>query len=255
MALIVIDVVTLSSGFRRTEVMSSRRDRDADLADLAFGERVIGVVSHLRRQVERHREAGLARRAGSDSARSIPRPGVAGVLAHRPNGRGTSWLHAAGEGVFAGKPSRSCSSQPARSSAVYAGGRGCANRSNTALRRAPLERLLRVMARHSSADSLTPALATVIQRFERTAPLYSACGRIAGSVGALRPRTSTTMCSDPTGCLPIGRQRRRLWLPRRRRPRARAPLWPGPRVVSWAIVPYAIEDRCRTAHASLAARE
>ena len=35
-------------------------DRHADLADLAAGELVVGVVAGLRRQVERHREAGLA---------------------------------------------------------------------------------------------------------------------------------------------------------------------------------------------------
>ena len=34
-------------------------DRDADLADLALRHRVVGVVAHLRRQVEGDREAGL----------------------------------------------------------------------------------------------------------------------------------------------------------------------------------------------------
>ena len=35
-------------------------DRDADLADLAAGEGVVGVIAGLRRQVEGDREAGLA---------------------------------------------------------------------------------------------------------------------------------------------------------------------------------------------------
>src|SRR4051794_28091275 len=37
-------------------------DRYADLADLTFRQHVIGVVSSLRRQIERDREAGLALR-------------------------------------------------------------------------------------------------------------------------------------------------------------------------------------------------
>jgi hypothetical protein len=61
------------------------RDRDADAADLAgrFGR--VRVVAHLRRQVERHREARLA------LLEQVPEPAVrllgggeAGVLAHRP---------------------------------------------------------------------------------------------------------------------------------------------------------------------------
>src|SRR4051794_30520181 len=37
-------------------------DRDADLADLAAGKLVVGVVAGLRRQVEGDRQAGLAAR-------------------------------------------------------------------------------------------------------------------------------------------------------------------------------------------------
>ena len=43
-----------------------RVDGHADLADLALGAGVVGVVAHLRRQVEGARQAGLAgRRAGT----------------------------------------------------------------------------------------------------------------------------------------------------------------------------------------------
>ena len=40
--------------------VAEMRDRHADLADLAFGERVVAVVAGLGRQIEGDREAGLA---------------------------------------------------------------------------------------------------------------------------------------------------------------------------------------------------
>ena len=40
--------------------VAERVDRDADLADLALGELVVGVEPHLGREVERDREPGLA---------------------------------------------------------------------------------------------------------------------------------------------------------------------------------------------------
>ncbi len=62
-----------------------RVDRHTDLADLALGAGVIGVVAHLRRQVERTRQAGLA------GVQQEVEPLVGGrrvaetrVLAHRP---------------------------------------------------------------------------------------------------------------------------------------------------------------------------
>ena len=61
------------------------RDRHADPADLPFGVGRIGVVAHLGRQVERHRQPGLA------LLEEVPEAPVgllggreAGVLAHRP---------------------------------------------------------------------------------------------------------------------------------------------------------------------------
>ena len=60
-------------------------DRDADLADLAAGEHVVGVVAGLGRQVEGDREAGLA--LGEVAAVELvraPGVGVAGVGAHDP---------------------------------------------------------------------------------------------------------------------------------------------------------------------------
>ena len=60
-------------------------DRDADLADLAAGEDVVGVVAGLGRQVEGDREAGLALRqvAAVELVRAL-RVGMAGVGAHHP---------------------------------------------------------------------------------------------------------------------------------------------------------------------------
>ena len=60
-------------------------DRDADLADLAAGEDVVGVVAGLGGQVEGDREAGLA--LGEVAAVELvgaPGVGVAGVGAHHP---------------------------------------------------------------------------------------------------------------------------------------------------------------------------
>ena len=74
--LIVIDVVTFSSGrpAKQQSHVLDRVDRDTDLADLALGARVVGVVAHLCGQVERARQPGLAGvRAGSGSARSSTR--------------------------------------------------------------------------------------------------------------------------------------------------------------------------------------
>ena len=62
-----------------------RVDRDARPTDLAVGDGVVGVVAELRREVEGHREAGLAAREQRVEARvrllggAEPR-----VLAHRP---------------------------------------------------------------------------------------------------------------------------------------------------------------------------
>ena len=60
-------------------------DRDADLADLAAGEDVVGVIAGLGRQVEGDREAGLA--LGEVAAVELVRAarvGVPGVGAHHP---------------------------------------------------------------------------------------------------------------------------------------------------------------------------
>ena len=87
MALIVIEVFISVSGMSVEEPahLAEVRDRDADLADLAAAERVVGVVAGLRRQVEGHRETGLAlgqvgavERVGRRSRR------VAGVRPHDP---------------------------------------------------------------------------------------------------------------------------------------------------------------------------
>ena len=60
-------------------------DRHADLADLADGELVVGVVAGLRRQVEGDRQAGLPLRQVAPVQRvGLGRRGVAGVGAHDP---------------------------------------------------------------------------------------------------------------------------------------------------------------------------
>ena len=61
-ALIVIEVFIPASGMsvEQRPHVADVADRDADLADLAAGERVVGVVAGLGRQVEGDRQAGLA---------------------------------------------------------------------------------------------------------------------------------------------------------------------------------------------------
>ncbi len=86
--------------------VGERRDRDPDPADLALGGRRVGVVAHLGRQVEGHRQAGLA------LVQEVAEPLVgllggreAGVLAHRPEPAAVHRrLDAAGERVLAGAP-------------------------------------------------------------------------------------------------------------------------------------------------------
>ena len=59
------DLVERDAGEQHAHVVD-RVDGHADLADLALGPRVVGVVAHLRRQVEGARQAGLAgARAGT----------------------------------------------------------------------------------------------------------------------------------------------------------------------------------------------
>ena len=74
--LIVIETVTSSSGTPSSRIsMSAQRGHpDAALAELAGGDRFVGVVAHQRRQVEGHAQASLA--VGEQvegSARSSPR--------------------------------------------------------------------------------------------------------------------------------------------------------------------------------------
>ena len=64
-------------------------DRDADAADLAARQRVVGVAPHLRRQIERDREPGLPLReqvacsARFDSA-AVPKPAYWRIVQSRP---------------------------------------------------------------------------------------------------------------------------------------------------------------------------
>ena len=78
-----------------------RVDRDPHLADLAVRDRGVGVVSHLRRQVEGDRQAG---RPGLDQLLEAPvglrGAGESGVLPHRPGTFGVHRrIHAAGKWI------------------------------------------------------------------------------------------------------------------------------------------------------------
>ena len=86
-ALIVIDVETLSSGMsveQRVHVLDAV-DRDADTADLALRARRIRVDPHLRREIERDAQPGLA---GVEQVVEAPirlrRRPESGVLPHGP---------------------------------------------------------------------------------------------------------------------------------------------------------------------------
>ena len=80
-------------------------DGHADAADLALRERVVGVVAHLRRQVERDAEAGHAlRQQVAVAAVRLRRGPEPGVLPHRPQAAAVhGGLDPAGEGVLAGE--------------------------------------------------------------------------------------------------------------------------------------------------------
>jgi hypothetical protein len=108
-ALIVIDVDTLSSGMRE-EVLHvlQGRDRDADLAGLALCDRGVGIVAHLRRQVEGHREARLSLVEQEAIALvRLRRRAEAGVLPHRPQARPVAGrMHPARERKLARRPGR-----------------------------------------------------------------------------------------------------------------------------------------------------
>ena len=90
-ALIVIDVETLSSGMpsSSTCMSSTRVDRDADATDFAERARRIGVDAHLRRQVERDATARSARRradggSARSSRRAVPKPAYCRIVQSRP---------------------------------------------------------------------------------------------------------------------------------------------------------------------------
>ena len=84
--------------------VGERVDGDADLADLGVGDRVVGVVADLRRQVEGDGEAGLALREQElEALVGLLGGAEAGVLAHGPEAAAVHGrLDAAREGVLAG---------------------------------------------------------------------------------------------------------------------------------------------------------
>ena len=85
--------------------IGERGDRDADLPHLPGDPRIVRVVAHLGREIERHREPGLAvgKEVAIAGVRFLGRA-EAGVLPHRPEAPPVHRrLHAAGERRLTGK--------------------------------------------------------------------------------------------------------------------------------------------------------
>ena len=106
--LIVIDVLTLSSGMAVEQYLHVREiaDRHARPPHLADGQRVVRVVARLRRQVEGDAQPGLAfvKQVAIAPVRLLRRREPR-VLSHRPDAAPVHvGLHAAGVGVFARIP-------------------------------------------------------------------------------------------------------------------------------------------------------
>ena len=100
-ALIVIDVFISPSGMPSNSVshLAEVRDRHADLADLAPGEDVVGVVAGLGREVERDRQPGLPLgrlvRYSSFDARADECPEYVRISHGRSATRGNSTIRSA----------------------------------------------------------------------------------------------------------------------------------------------------------------
>jgi hypothetical protein len=96
-------------------------DRDADAAHLPLGLRALGVVAHLGRQVERHRQAGLALlEEVAEAPVGLLGGREPGVLAHRPQPAAIHRrLDAPRERVLPGPPEVAILVQPAVSAGVY----------------------------------------------------------------------------------------------------------------------------------------
>ena len=94
-----------------------RIDRDADPPDLACGQRMVRVVAHLRRQIERDAQTGHPLRQQMPiSAIRLCRGAEPGVLPHRPEPAAVHrWLDARVKGNSPGWPRSRSGSQPARS--------------------------------------------------------------------------------------------------------------------------------------------
>ena len=103
--LIVIEVETWSSGMPSNSSSMSSSDEIATptLPTSPVASVVVGVVAHLRRQVEGHREAGLALlQQVAVALVGLLGGAEAGVLAHGPEAAAVHGrLHAAGEGMHA----------------------------------------------------------------------------------------------------------------------------------------------------------
>ena len=137
-----------------------RVDRDTDAADFTGGERMIRVVSHLRRQIERDAQAADA--VGEQVAIAgvgLFRRAEPGVLTHRPQPAAVHRrLDAAREGKFAREPELGrrvpvdevvrCAQlgrlgPGERSLRLYAAGRGCPSRRGRLIIAVAAEAILR----------------------------------------------------------------------------------------------------------------
>ena len=157
MALIVIDVLTSPERDAAEERLhvGERADRHADPADLSLRPRRVGVVAHLRRQVEGDRQPRLA------LLEEVLEPPVrlgggreAGVLAHRPEPAAVHRrLDAAGEGELP-RPAEVASPRRGRPCRPACRGRGsrCRSSSRTARAAPPpdFSAFARVVARQRS---------------------------------------------------------------------------------------------------------
>ena len=191
------------------------RDRHADLADLAAGQHVVGVVAGLGRQVERDREAGLAL-VEVAAVQRVARggAGVTGVRAHHPRAvaLGACDIGALGHAVNASRGARGRGSDPHGESAHTTG----------PSRRTP--------GRRGSARPVSPR--------RRPGPARpTAAGHGTLSSECSRARRSSRRVRSSAATMRIGRpaRRARRWHSTIRPKPVASPTWASPRSSSTGV--------------------